>query len=349
MKPFFAVASLLLWTASLFAADLRIGMIGLDTSHCIEFTRRINDASDKNHIAGGKVLVAFKGGSPDIKDSWDRLEKYTTQLQEKFGVRIVGSISEVCQQSDAILIESLDGRPKLEQFKEVLKAMSGARKPVFIDKPVAASLRDAIEIYHLAKQVGVPIYSGSSLRYYPTVQGLKNSQSGVLKGVVASGPCVIESHHPDLFWYGIHTTEALYAVMGPGCESVVCTATPDTHVVTGVWRDGKIGTVRGLRNATHDYHMSVFGSKAIVDQKLSGDYTPFLAEVMKFLQTGVPPVSPEETLEIYAFMAAADESKRLGGSPVKIAQLMTERREKTSFFGLGKNEIIKRRPSRSPL
>ncbi|MEO7299385.1 MAG: Gfo/Idh/MocA family oxidoreductase [Verrucomicrobiota bacterium] len=319
MKTLCAALFVLLFVhLQILGADLRIGIIGLDTSHCTEFTRRFNDSNDKNHVPGGKVVAAFRGGSPDIKESWSRVEEYTKQLQEKYGVLIVESIEELCSQVDVVMLESVDGRPHLQQAIPVFNA----KKTLFIDKPVAGSLRDAIEIFRLAKERSVPCFSASSLRYYPTIDELKNGGIGELKGAISVGPAHKEPHHPDLFWYGIHPTEALFTVMGTGCESVVRTATADTDVVTGIWKDGKVGTLRGLRNASEPYRMTVFGSKAVLDKKLEGDYTPFLREVMKFFQTGIAPVSPEETLEIFAFMEAADESKRQGGCPVKISDVM---------------------------
>jgi hypothetical protein len=299
-------------------AEIRIGMIGLDTSHCTEFTRRFNDTNDSNYIPGGKVVAAFKGGSPDIKESWSRVEGYTKQLQEKFGVKIVDSIEALCAEVDVVMLESVDGRPHLQQAIPVFKA----KKPIFIDKPVAGSLADAIQIFRLARENKVPCFSSSSLRYYPGLVELKATNIGELRGAISTGPAHLESHHPDLFWYGIHPTEALFTIMGTGCESVVRTSTEDTDVVTGVWKGGKVGTLRGLRNAVEPYRVTVFGSKAVVDQKPGGDYTPFLREVMKFFQTGVAPVSPEETIELFAFMEAADESKRQGGCPVKISDVM---------------------------
>ncbi|MDB6027597.1 MAG: Oxidoreductase family, NAD-binding Rossmann fold [Verrucomicrobiales bacterium] len=313
------LAASVLGVVSLSAADLRIGMIGLDTSHVVEFTKRFNDATDKNHVPGAKVVVAFKGGSPDLqKESMERVEKYTPVLQEKYGVKIVNTIEELCAQCDVVMLESVDGRPHLSQVTPVIKA----HKPVFIDKPVAGSLRDAIAIFKLAKENNVPIFSGSSLRYYPNLQEMKKADIGPIKGATSTGPAHLESHHPDLFWYGIHPTEALYTVMGTGCETVTCTFTPATHVVTGVWKDGKVATLRGLREGLEQYRVQVFGTKKVLDEPLVGDYTPFLREVMTFFQTGVAPVPAQETLEIYAFMEAADESKRQGGCPVKIADVM---------------------------
>ena len=315
---FFLLIATTFSASQMFAAELRIGIIGLDTSHCTEFTRRFNDATDKNYIPGGKVVAAFKGGSPDIQESWSRVEDYTKQLQEKYGVKIVDSIEELCAQVDVVMLESVDGRPHLEQARPVFKA----KKPIFIDKPVAGSLHDAIEIFRLAKESNVPCFSSSSLRYYPGLIELKNTNVGEIKGAISTGPAHLESHHPDLFWYGIHPTEALFTIMGTGCETVVRTSTPDTDVVTGVWKGGKVGTLRGLRNAAEPYRVTLFGSKAVLDQKPGGDYTPFLREVMSFFQTGVAPVSPEETIEIFAFMEAADDSKRQGGGTVKISDVM---------------------------
>jgi predicted dehydrogenase len=300
------------------AADLKVGMIGLDTSHAVEFTRRLNDASDKDFIPGAHVVVAFKGGSKDIPESWNRVEGYTKTLQEKYGVKIVGSIDELLAEADVVMIESLDGRPHLEESLPVIKA----HKPLFVDKPLAGSLRDALTLYRQARENGVPIYSGSSLRFYPNLQAMKTNDIGRLEGVFSCGPCELEPHHPDLFWYGIHPTEALYTIMGPGCETVACTVTADEHVVTGVWKDGKVGTLYGLHKGAAPYRVTVFGSKKTLDEPLAGNYTPFLREVVKFFQTGVAPVPPEETLEIYAFMEAADESKRQGGCPVKISEVI---------------------------
>ncbi len=303
---------------ALLGADLRIGMIGLDTSHAPEFTRRLNDPLDKNYVPGGKVVGAFKGGSPDLETSWSRVEGYTKELQEKYGVKIYDTIEELCQNVDAVMIESVDGRPHLQQALPVFKA----GKPLFIDKPLAGSLRDAIKIFQLAKQYKVPVFSSSSLRYYPGVIDVKQADYGELRGAISTGPCSLEPHHPDLYWYGIHPTEALFTVMGAGCESVVRTATKDTDVATGVWSGGRVGTLYGIRNASAPYRVTVFGTKAVVDQKSGGDYTPLVREIIKFFQTGIAPVSPEETIEIFAFMEAADESKRQGGKSVKIRDVI---------------------------
>ncbi len=303
----------------LHAADLRVGLIGLDTSHVIAFTNALNDPANKDHVPGAKVTAIFKGGSPDVKNSASRVDGYTAELSKRPGITLYNTIAELAQNVDAIMIEAVDGRPHLAQFKEVMK--SG--KPVFIDKPLAGSLRDALELVRLAKEHNVPVFSSSSLRFN-ALAALKGAKYGAVHGAFTWGPCDLEEHHPDLYWYGIHAVETLYTVLGKGCKTVVRTQTTNTEVVTGVWDDGRVGTMRGNRNSKGGtaYGVTVFSATGSVSPELKPSYGPLLKEVVAFFQTRKSPVPIEDTLEIMAFMEAADESKRRGGTPVAIAEVI---------------------------
>jgi hypothetical protein len=305
--------------------QLKAGIIGLDTSHVVEFTKTLNNPKAKGALARVRVVAAYPGGSPDIPASKDRVEGYTKTLRDKFGVEIVGSIDELLKKVDVVLLESVDGRPHLEQVKPVFKA----KKPVFIDKPVAGSLADAIEIYRLAKESGTPCFSSSSLRFSPGIRSARtDAKFGGVLGCDAYGPCSLESHHPDLFWYGIHGVEALFTIMGPGCESVARVETDKAELVTGKWKDGRVGTFRGIRKGKSGYGAMVFGMEMVGPAGPYKGYEPLLVEICKFFDSGKAPVAAEETLEIYAFMEAADESKRQGGKPVTLASVL-ERARKT--------------------
>ena len=321
-----AIFGVLFACSSAPADDIKVGIIGLDTSHVVAFTKLLNDPSDPKHVPGAKVVAAFKGGSDDIESSFSRVDKFTEQLVNDFGITLYDSIEAMCAQVDAVLLESVDGRPHLEQVKPVF----AAKKPVFIDKPLAGTLADAIEIARLGQESGTPWFSASSYRYYLSLQEIMKEDVGDIKGAISFGPCVYEPHHPDLFWYGVHATEALFTVMGKGCQTVVRTATEDTDVVTGVWADGKVGTLRGLRNASTPHQVILFGAKKVVIQESSGDYAPLVAEIVKFFQTGVAPIDPQDTLEIFAFMEAADESKRQGGVPVSLAEVVQKAQAKNA-------------------
>jgi len=298
------------------ADELRIGMIGLDTSHVTAFTALLNDPKSPNHVSGAKVVAAFKGGSPDIESSWSRVEGYTKELREKYGVAIHDSIEELCRQVDAVMLESVDGRPHLEQAKTVIKA----HKPLYIDKPMAGSLKDALEIFRLAKETGVPVFSSSSLRYGKNTQAVRNGSIGKVLRAETSSPCHLEKTHPDLFWYGIHGVESLFTVMGTGCESVKRGTTSDGLIeVKGIWKGGRTGI---YREDPKGYGGTAKGEKGESPVGAYDGYYPLIAEVIKFFRTGVAPVAPEETIELLAFMEAADESKRQGGAEVRIAGML---------------------------
>jgi predicted dehydrogenase len=300
---------------------LRAGIIGLDTSHVVAFTQLLNAKEPKPELAGVRVVAAYPGGSPDVKSSRDRVAGYTQDLRDKFGVAIVGSIDELLTQVDVVLLESVDGRPHLEQAKPVFKA----HKPLFIDKPVAGTLADAIAIFDLARETNTPCFSSSSLRFSKGISAMRNDPKvGDVLGCDAYGPCHLEEHHPDLFWYGVHGVETLFTIMGTGCQTVARTQTPGTDLAVGVWKEGRVGTFRGIRAGKDGYGATVFGSKGIVPSGGYGGYEPLVVEIVKFFKTGNPPVSADETIEIFAFMEAADESKRQGGTPVSVESVVAK-------------------------
>jgi hypothetical protein len=313
-----AVLGLLAVSSAARAAEIRIGMIGLDTSHVVQYLNILNDPKHKDHVPGGKIVAGFKGGSPDVEASRSRVDGFTKTAVEKFGVKMYDSIEEMSRNVDAILILSVDGRPHLDQFRRTL----AAKKPVFIDKPLAGSLKDAIEIGRIAKEQKVPVFSTSSLRYSPDSPISQLDKIGPVNAVFSYGPAELEPHHPDLFWYGIHAVEALYTVLGPGCETVVRTHTKNTDVVTGVWSDGRVGTMQGNRAGRAGYGVTIVGAKGAAKGGEKTSYKPLVEAFMKFFQTGISPVPIETTIELHAFMEAADESKRRGGAPVTIAEVM---------------------------
>lgn len=306
------ILAAILFSSPAFATDLRLGVIGTDTSHVMEFTKILNDASNPDHVPGARVVAAFKGGSPDISSSHDRVEKFAAELQKTWHVQFVKQISDLCPLVDDILLESVDGRVHLDQFRQA--AASG--KPVFIDKPLASTLSDALEIDRIAKARKVPWFSASSVRFGPA----EAMRSPDITGAYVWGPGPLEKHQQlDLSWYAIHPIEMLFTIMGPGVEQVTRTYTPDADVVTGVWKDGRIGTVRAIRP------YSTFGAVVFHHSKppsvyadVDDEYFPLVRAIVKFFQTGVPPVSNAETLEIYEFMDAAQRSREHGGIPMNI-------------------------------
>lgn len=300
------------------AAPIRVGMIGLDTSHCLEFTKLLNADPPDPQLAGCRVVLVYPKGSPDIESSVSRVPDYMVKIRE-MGVEVTDDLPGMLARVDAVLLETNDGRPHREQATAVIEA----GKPLFIDKPVAGSLADAIAIYELAKARGVPLFSASALRFSAAAQAVRGGSIGAVTGCDAWSPCELEPTHPDLFWYGIHGCELLFTAMGPGVKTVTRTQTADFEFVTGVWADGRIGTFRGIRRGAGGYGGRAFGMKGTASLGGFEGYKPLVVEIVKFFRTGRPPVDPAETLDLFAFMEAADESKRQGGVPVDLATVKT--------------------------
>ena len=297
-------------------AGKRIGMIGLDTGHCVAFTQSFNatDAGDK--YRGYQVTAAYPKGTELIKEWKDRIPQITQEMKG-LGVEIVDSMDELLAKTDVVLITCIDGNRHLEQAIPVIKA----KKPLFIDKPFTASYKDAHAIVELAKQYQVPMFSSSSLRYMEGIDTITETVGKVLGADIFS-PASIEPNHPDLFWYSIHGIEILFAIMGTGCKSVKRTFTPDTDSVVGVWDDNRIGVYRGIRKGKSGYGATVFGDKAIKILDRDGGYNPLLVKVAEFYDTKIVPFPVEQTLEIIAFMEAAEESKKRGGITIDLEQVM---------------------------
>jgi predicted dehydrogenase len=294
----------------LLGADLRLGIVGTDTSHVPAFTKMLHDGA----ISGAKVVAAYKGGSPDFSKSSSRVERFATEISSKYGVEMVDTIAALCPKVDGILLESVDARQHLAQMREIVRC----GRPVFVDKPLAASLEDAREIARIAEQARVPWFSASSLRWSEAAEKLKTADA---TGAITWGPESLEPSWPlDLAWYGIHSIELLYSIMGPGCDQVTRIAGSASDEIVCRWRDGRIGSVRGLAEGG-DYGGVVYrADKSVVQSppKPADPYEPLVREIVRFMQTKQPPVSNAETLEIMAFMDAADRSKKDGGRPVRL-------------------------------
>ncbi len=303
---------------------LRAGIVGCDTSHVGVFTKLINDPQAIGPLAQVEIACAFPGGSADIPTSRDRVEGFTKALRDA-NVEIVDTIADVVEHSDAILLESLDGRVHLDQFRQL-----AVGKPVFIDKPAAASLVDVMEIFRIAKATNTPCYTSSALRFSDNVVALKQAGNiGKIVGCSVASPFQTEPHHPDLFWYGVHGVESIYALLGTGCERVSRTNAGQATVVVGAWSDGRFATYQGLKGHA-DYAFMAFGAEGVAGKYGFSGYGPAATEICKFFVTRQPPVLPEETLEMFAFMEAADESLRRDGRPVPIQEMVDRARQKVA-------------------
>ncbi len=295
------------------ASDIRLGIVGLSV-HSAAFSQILNDPDKTSDLQGCRITALYHPpGNPDVDFTKERLAKFEKEVVE-MGVKIVSSMDELLEMTDGILIETNDGRPHMEQVLPALQA----KKPVFVDKPVADNFANVLAIYKKAGEMGVPIFSSSSLRYGKIPQQIRQSGS-LANGANVFSPARLEKSHTDLFWYGIHGVEMLYTVMGTGCQQVMQVKHTDTEdVVIGYWPDDRMGVYRGFRDDRWHYGGTAFLKDSNVQLGEFEGYRPLVVKIAEFFVTNQPPVSPTETLEIYRFMEAAMKSAALGGKSVRL-------------------------------
>ena len=297
-------------------AGIKIGMVGLDTSHCEVFIKTLNYEEGPKSVKGGEVVGAYPGGSQLCAVSRDRVEKFTKTIKEDHGVKIYDSMEDLGKDVEAFVLSSVDGRQHLEQF-EVLSQFG---KPVFMDKPMACSFADARRIAELAAERGAPVMSASGVRFSSGAKDLLEPDAEVIS-CEAFGRMPVLDDYPTYFWYGVHATDLLFSHMGKGCKSVQALHGDDIDLLVGLWEGGRIGTVRGARSFQYPFGCTVYSSKGMVQTPIGGPsaYSPLLEKVIAFLQTGESPVDIEETVEVMAFLEAAGQSLDKGGQTVELA------------------------------
>jgi predicted dehydrogenase len=293
---------------------IKLGILDFDTSHCVAFTQRLNQiGTDKEQfVEGAKIVIGCPGES---KLSPERVAGFTEQMK-KFGVPLVDKPADMIGKVDGMLIEAVDGTVHYERARPFLEA----GVPCYVDKPFTCSVEDAKKLADLAAKKKLPMFSSSSLRYAPeVVEYAADAKHGKVKGCVVYGPASlspIPERNAGLYHYGIHAVEILYTLMGPGCKRVTCTHEKDVDVVTGTWADGRVATVRGTRTPSSGYGFTGFAEKGVktVEVGTKYIYRELLKKIVEMFKTGKSPLDISETIEIMAFIEAANKSGANHGS-----------------------------------
>ena len=286
-------------------SKLKIGMVGLDTSHCIAFARILQDPTYEHYLGGAAITGVFAGGTEQFSLSRERVEGFTASLTGQFGIPRYDEISKLVEDVDAVMLLSVDGRQHLSQFKQM-----AVGKPVFIDKPLATSTEDAFQIMRLAKQTQTPMFSCSSLRYAAGIIDPSVPDEGIVC-CESFGPAPILPDYPGLFWYGIHSVDILFSKLGTGCQRVKAVNHPEMDVVVGEWTEGRMGIFRGTRFQTNPFGC-VFQTNEGTTCRQSLDTPPpyyfLIQQVLAFFNNRQSPIPPEEMLAVIAFIDAAHQS-----------------------------------------
>lgn len=299
------------------SSPLKIGFIGLDTSHVSAFARLLNDPQQPHHVPGARVTAAWAGGSADFPLSINRVAGFTAELTTDRGVEILSTPEAVAEASDLVFITSVDGRMHLDLLRRTVKY----RKPTFIDKPLATSLCDAREIMALAERSGVPVMSSSSLRYSQHLtEALAAGREGIC-GCSLFGPMAEEPTQPGWFWYGIHCVEMMVVVMGLHCRQVRCHRNANHDLLTAVFDDGRVASIHGVRNAHNRFGLVIQrkDGPTYVDASAGvPHYAGLLRAILEHLPRGRSAIPQQEMLHVIEVIEAANASRARDGLAVSI-------------------------------
>ena len=322
------------------AEPVRVGILAIDNYQAVEYAQMFNNPKAEGHLAGLRVVVAYPIGSADYPNSAALVTRWKDQLGGLYPkdvvppIEMVDSVDNLLKRCDAVIIMSLDGRQHLKQATAVLKA----GKRLFIGRPLASSPEDAVAILKLAEETKTPCWSCSQHRYSPGFSGMRNHpEVGRVLGCDVYGGYDVKAAEADKFTRALHSIETLYTIMGPGCATVSCQSTPTAETITATWNDGRVATYRGIKQGSVKYSATVFGDLGVSTAGIYGHGVPvkgivpttdkymgyegLAIEMAKFFKGGPTPVTAAETLEIYAFLQAAEESKSQNGAGVRLKNL----------------------------
>ena len=299
---------------------IRLGVVDFDTSHVVEFAKRLNHQGiDRDQWVDGATIVLGCPGESHV--AAERIPGYRREM-EKLGVALADRPEALLGKVDGVLVESQEGGAHWERARIFLEA----GLPCFVDKPFTCSVADARKIADLAARKGVPVFSASSLRYAPElVEFAAGGKHGKLHGALAYGPAPLYEadprRNPGLYHYGIHAVEVLYTLMGPGCERVTCTHEKAADVVTGRWGDGRLASVRGIRAGKADYGFVAFTDQGVRNVACGTRYIyrELLRKIVEMFATKKAPLDVAVTVEIVAFIEAANRSAANHGVGEKVA------------------------------
>jgi len=286
---------------------MKLAIIGLDTSHSIEFTRLIQgDAPAERKVKGLEIISCMRFPSPfQAESGQDDRQK----ILEGWGVKVTTSFEEAIKGAEGLLLEINDPDLHLKYFE--MAAETG--KPIFLDKPLAGNMKDGFKICEITKKKNLKVWSSSSLRFTPEISAaVKNTPSPVFCNVFgAMGKAPAGS---SLIWYGVHSFEMLAKIMGKGAVSV--SAKKDSKGIVSIveYSDGRRGIVECNEN-NWKYGGRAHSAEAVNSFLVGPDtvlYYHLMLEIKEFFMNGKIPVDMDETLEILSVMCAAEKSVASG-------------------------------------
>jgi predicted dehydrogenase len=322
---------------------MRIGAIGIDSSHTPVFTNRINTLF-KEGKTKCQVTHFWDPGTHQWQhpDGPAQSAKDVAKWREdaiKEGAKQVDTIDDLLKNVDGVMVLNIGGARHLElAVPSLAKGM-----PTYVDKPLTCSTDQAKALLAMSRLYKARCYSASSLRFITEIPKLDKEKLGDIVAIDAFGNGEVMDLMPDLWHYGCHSIEMVDAIFrwagqgGGGVKrvSAVKSATPFVkggkaqpgveaksgyHLLDMEYHDGRIARIRCDRNGSWAFGATVHGTKGV--QQFVVDFAPVYTRLVegmvKFFEGGPAPVDLRDIVENVAVMEAGNRSIAMGGEWVEI-------------------------------
>jgi len=286
-----------------------VALIGLDTSHAIEFARRIqgSDYPDNRRVSGLSASHCLRFATHFQDDAGLDVRQ---KLLESWGIKVTSDFSEAVTVCDGLMLTINEPALHLPYLKRCLEL----KKPIFLDKPLADTLENGREMVKLAIAAKVPFFCSSALRCDPAVEAAARLMPSPA-AVTVWGPLGTAPFGSSVLWYGVHAFEMLQRLMGCGAATVQVIKDMRGMVVHVGYCDGRRGVVELTADAyryggvlrdhrSPEVHFSVQDSTIF--------YDCLMTKVAGFFLTGQSPLPVDDMLEVMGMLDAAERSEHSG-------------------------------------
>lgn len=296
---------------------IRLGILGTDSSHLIEFSKRIKALHDAGKT---RCLVTefWSDGRHDMPVA--DVAKWEVAT-ESLGANRASSREEVFDQSDGVLVLAVNGHRHFDLAMPCLERGLAT----YIDKPLTCDLRQALLLLAAARKSNARCYSASSLRFAGEVVGLPREAIGDIVAIDATGPGELNTSMEGLYFYGVHTIEMVDALFGrPGVKRVRAVTSDARDLVDLEYADGRSARLRLERRGSYDFAATIHGTKSLYQFKVNfaGVYDALIARMCQFFEGGPAPAGLREIVENVAVMAAGNRSIRENGAWIDVPAIV---------------------------
>jgi len=274
---------------------IRIGIIGAENSHTAGFGKMFN--------------IDHKFPGVEVTHLWGETGEFARKAAEAGKIpNIVKEQEEMLGKIDALIVDHRHAKYHLEAAQPFVKAGI----PTFVDKPFCYRVEEGKAFLELARKMGTPVTSFSSIaQSYATYDIKQQLESmGEINHVVRYGPVDLDSEYGGVFFYGVHILQPLMVMFGEDIQRVKITRDGKKGSAGLVFRSGLYATLM-FKNVSYGWETFVETKKGLVELKSrvpESEPGKMYVDIVEMFRTRVEPRSHQSILNEVAVLEALERS-----------------------------------------